>query len=209
MVLSPAAGFKVNSVEVFDTYYRLRCHPGDFNEFEVNDQARIQNFNGSDTKYLWSLVVAKGDDYIDISRVDKDGEGVPAEGDEIVQLGNRTNTNRQDAVLLSAVNGEVGIFTYFGINSFDLSGKEGSWFGKHGDKKGAVIKGEVHITAGSDGLDKFNEYEEVSQDIQDAQASANEADRKAQAAQDFIDNTLPGELSELRGLIDGQIESFF
>ena len=209
MVLSPAAGFKVNSVEVFDTYYRLRCHPGDFNEFEVNDQARIQNFNGSDTKYLWSLVVAKGDDYIDISRVDKDGEGVPAEGDEIVQLGNRTNTNRQGAVLLSAVNGEVGIFTYFGINSFDLSGKEGSWFGKHGDKKGAVIKGEVHITAGSDGLDKFNEYEEVSQDIQDAQASANEADRKAQAAQDFIDNTLPGELSELRGIIDGQIESFF
>lgn len=209
MVLSPAAGFKVNSVEVFDAYYRLRCHPGDFNEFEVNDQARIQNFNGSDTKYLWSLVVAKGDDYIDISRVDKDGEGVPAEGDEIVQLGNRTNTNRQDAVLLSAVNGEVGIFTYFGINSFDLSGKEGSWFGKHGDKKGAVIKGEVHITAGSDGLDKFNEYEEVSQDIQDAQASANEADRKAQAAQDFIDNTLPGELSELRGIIDGQIESFF
>ena len=209
MVLSPAAGFKVNSVEVFDTYYRLRCHPGDFNEFEVNDQARIQNFNGSDTKYLWSLVVAKGDDYIDISRVDKDGEGVPAVGDEIVQLGNRTNTNRQDAVLLSAVNGEVGIFTYFGINSFDLSGKEGSWFGKHGDKKGAVIKGEVHITAGSDGLDKFNEYEEVSQDIQDAQASANEADRKAQAAQDFIDNTLPGELSELRGIIDGQIESFF
>lgn len=209
MVLSPAAGFKVNSVEVFDTYYRLRCHPGDFNEFEVNDQARIQNFNGSDTKYLWSLVVAKGDDYIDISRVDKDGDGVPAEGDEIVQLGNRTNTNRQDAVLLSAVNGEVGIFTYFGINSFDLSGKEGSWFGKHGGKKGAVIKGEVHITAGSDGLDKFNEYEEVSQDIQDAQASANEADRKAQAAQDFIDNTLPGELSELRGIIDGQIESFF
>lgn len=209
MVLSPAAGFKVNSVEVFDTYYRLRCHPGDFNEFEVNDQARIQNFNGSDTKYLWSLVVAKGDDYIDISRVDKDGDGIPAEGDEIVQLGNRTNTNRQDAVLLSAVNGEVGIFTYFGINSFDLSGKEGSWFGKHGDKKGAVIKGEVHITAGSDGLDKFNEYEEVSQDIQDAQASANEADRKAQAAQDFIDNTLPGELSELRGIIDGQIESFF
>ena len=209
MVLSPAAGFKVNSVEVFDTYYRLHCHPGDFNEFEVNDQARIQNFNGSDTKYLWSLVVAKGDDYIDISRVDKDGDGIPAEGDEIVQLGNRTNTNRQDAVLLSAANGEVGIFTYFGINSFDLSGKEGSWFGKHGDKKGAVIKGEVHITAGSDGLDKFNEYEEVSQDIQDAQASANEADRKAQAAQDFIDNTLPGELSELRGIIDGQIESFF
>lgn len=201
MVLSPAAGFKVNSVEVFDTYYRLRCHPGDFNEFEVNDQARIQNFNGSDTKYLWSLVVAKGDDYIDISRVDKDGEGVPAVGDEIVQLGNRTNTNRQDAVLLSAVNGEVGIFTYFGINSFDLSGKEGSWFGKHGDKKGAVIKGEVHITAGSDGLDKFNEYEDIDERIQNAQDSAN-------SVQEVVNNLTSIIIPDLQEQIDGSIMSW-
>lgn len=47
------------------------CTRGTSTEFEVNDQARVQNFNGSDTKYLWSLVVAKGDDYIDISRVDQ------------------------------------------------------------------------------------------------------------------------------------------
>lgn len=201
MVLSPAAGFKVNSVEVFDTYYRLRCHPGDFNEFEVNDQARVQNFNGSDTKYLWSLVVAKGDDYIDISRVDKDGEGVPAEGDEIVQLGNRTNTNRQDAVLLSAVNGEVGIFTYFGINSFDLSGKEGSWFGKHGDKKGAVIKGEVHVTAGSSGLEQFDEYEDVDKRIQDAQDSAN-------SVQEVVNNLTSIIIPDLQEQIDGSIMSW-
>lgn len=201
MVLNQAAGFKVNSVEVFDTYYRLRCHPGDFNEFEVNDQARVQNFNGSDTKYLWSLVVAKGDDYIDISRVDKDGDGVPAEGDEIVQLGNRTNTNRQDAVLLSAVNGEVGIFTYFGINSFDLSGKEGSWFGKHGDKKGAVIKGEVHITAGSDGLDKFNEYEDIDERIQNAQDSAN-------SVQEVVNNLTSIIIPDLQEQIDGSIMSW-
>lgn len=201
MVLSPAAGFKVNSVEVFDTYYRLRCHPGDFNEFEVNDQARVQNFNGSDTKYLWSLVVAKGDDYIDISRVDKDGDGVPAEGDEIVQLGNRTNTNRQDAVLLSAVNGEVGIFTYFGINSFDLSGKEGSWFGKHGDKKGAVIKGEVHVTAGSSGLEQFDEYEDVDKRIQDAQDSAN-------SVQEVVNNLTSIIIPDLQEQIDGSIMSW-
>lgn len=209
MVLSPATGFKIDRVETFDTYYRVYCRPEDFNEFEVNDQARIQNFTGNNIKYLWSLVLSRGDDYIDISRVDKDGDGVPAEGDEIVQLGNRTNPDRQDAVLLSAVNGEVGIFTYYGINSFDLSSKEGSWLGKHGGKKGAVIRGEVHITSNSSGLDNFSEFEGVSQDIQDAQASANEAQRIAQEAQDFIDNTLPGELSEIRGIIDGQIESFF
>lgn len=200
MVLSQAAGFKVNSVEVFDTYYRLRCHPGDFNEFEVNDQARVQNFTGNNIKYLWSLVLSRGDDYIDISRVDKDGEGVPAEGDEIVQLGNRTNPDRQDAVLLSAVNGEVGIFTYYGINSFDLSNKEGSWLGKHGGKKGAVIRGEVHITAGSSGLEQFDEYDDVDKRIQDAKDSAD-------SVQEVVNNLTSIIIPDMQGQIDGSIMS--
>lgn len=200
MVLSPATGFKIDRVETFDTYYRVYCRPEDFNEFEVNDQARIQNFNGNNIKYLWSLVLSRGDDYIDISRVDKDGEGVPAEGDEIVQLGNRTNPDRQDAVLLSAVNGEVGIFTYYGINSFDLSNKEGSWLGKHGGKKGAVIRGEVHITAGSSGLEQFDEYEDVDKRIQDAKDLA---DSVQYVVNDLTSVIIP----DLQGQIDGSIMS--
>ena len=200
MVLSPATGFKIGRVETFDTYYRVYCRPEDFNEFEVNDQARIQNFNGNNIKYLWSLVLSKGDDYIDISRVDKDGDGVPAEGDEIVQLGNRTNPDRQDAVLLSAVNGEVGIFTYYGINSFDLSSKEGSWLGKHGGKKGAVIRGEVHITAGSSGLEQFDEYEDVDKRIQDAKDLAD-------SVQDVVNNLTSIIIPDIQGQIDGSIMS--
>lgn len=200
MVLSPATGFKIDRVETFDTYYRVYCRPEDFNEFEVNDQARIQNFNGNNIKYLWSLVLSRGDDYIDISRVDKDGDGVPAEGDEIVQLGNRTNPDRQDAVLLSAVNGEVGIFTYYGINSFDLSSKEGSWLGKHGGKKGAVIRGEVHITAGSSGLEQFDEYEDVDKRIQDAKDLAD-------SIQDVVNNLTSIIIPDMQGQIDGSIMS--
>ena len=200
IVLSPATGFKIDSVEVFDTYYRVHCRPEDLNEFEVNDQARIQNFTGNNIKYLWSLVLAKGSDYVDISRVDKDGDGVPSVGDEIVQLGNRTNPERQDAVLLSAVNGEVGLFTYFGINSFDLSGKEGSWFGKHGGKKGAVIKGEVHITSGSSGLDQFTEYEDIDERIQNAQDSAT-------SVQEVVNNLTSIIIPDLQGQIDGSIMS--
>lgn len=200
MVLSPATGFKIDRVETFDTYYRVYCRPEDFNEFEVNDQARIQNFNGNNIKYLWSLVLSRGDDYIDISRVDKDGEGVPAEGDEIVQLGNRTNPDRQDAVLLSAVNGEVGIFTYYGINSFDLSSKEGSWLGKHGGKKGAVIRGEVHITAGSSGLEQFDEYDDVDKRIQDAKDLAD-------SIQDVVNNLTSIIIPDMQGQIDGSIMS--
>jgi hypothetical protein len=200
MVLSPATGFKIDRVETFDTYYRVYCRTEDFNEFEVNDQARIQNFNGNNIKYLWSLVLSRGDDYIDISRVDKDGNGVPAEGDEIVQLGNRTNPDRQDAVLLSAVNGEVGIFTYYGINSFDLSSKEGSWLGKHGGKKGAVIRGEVHITAGSSGLEQFDEYDDVDKRIQDAKDLAD-------SVQDVVNNLTSIIIPDMQGQIDGSIMS--
>ena len=149
------------------------------NEFEVDDQVRLQNFSGGDIKYLWARVTAIGDDYIHLSKTDKDGDGIPVEGDDLVQLGHRTNPDRQDAILLSAVNGETGIITYYGINGFDLSGKEGSWFGKHGGKKGAVIRGEVHITSGSSGLKELDEFKEVEQNIQDAQQTADEAIAKA------------------------------
>ena len=42
LLYTSATGFKIDRVETFDTYYRVYCRPEDFNEFEVNDQARIQ-----------------------------------------------------------------------------------------------------------------------------------------------------------------------
>ena len=177
-MLTPGGGFKITRVEVHDTFYRLFFNNDEGripNYFVTNDQGRVQNHDGGDQKYFWSLVIATGNDYIDLSREDKDGDGVPAIGDEVVQLGNRDNPDRQDALMLTAVNGEVGMITYFGIDSFDLSGKEGSWFGKHGGKKGAVIKGEVHITSGSTGLKELEEFKEVETSISDAQQAANDA----------------------------------
>ena len=177
-MLTPGGGFKITRVEVHDTFYRLFFNNDGGripNYFVTNDQGRVQNHDGGDQKYFWGLVIATGNDYIDLSREDKDGDGVPAVGDEVVQLGNRDNPDRQDALMLTAVNGEVGMITYFGIDSFDLSGKEGSWFGKHGGKKGAVIKGEVHITSGSTGLKELEEFKEVETSIGDAQQAANDA----------------------------------
>ena len=177
-MLTPGGGFKITRVEVHDTFYRLFFNNDGGripNYFVTNDQGRVQNHDGGDQKYFWGLVIATGNDYIDLSREDKDGDGVPAVGDEVVQLGNRDNPDRQDALMLTAVNGEVGMITYFGIDSFDLSGKEGSWFGKHGGKKGAVIKGEVHITSGSTGLKELEEFNEVETGINDARQVANDA----------------------------------
>ena len=53
------------------------------------------------------------------------------------------------------------------------------------------------------------DIEQIDQTATEAQASANSADRKAQQAKDYIDNTLPGELSEINKRLDGVVENWF
>lgn len=118
------------------------------NDFAVNDQIRCQTFNvhdgqsfNVDNKYYWRLVTDAGYEtttidgdqvdcnYIIVSDVDKDGTSVPEAGDEICQLGNRNDTTRQNAIILSAVTSPdpnvtaPSIVQYKGINSYSLNGK--------------------------------------------------------------------------------------
>lgn len=53
------------------------------------------------------------------------------------------------------------------------------------------------------------DIEQIDQTANEAQATANSADRKAQQAKDYIDNTLPGELSEINKRLDGVVENWF
>lgn len=53
------------------------------------------------------------------------------------------------------------------------------------------------------------DIEQIDQTAIEAQATANSADRKAQQAKDYIDNTLPGELSEINKRLDGVVENWF
>lgn len=53
------------------------------------------------------------------------------------------------------------------------------------------------------------DIEQIDQTATEAQATANSADRKAQQAKDYIDNTLPGELSEINKRLDGVVENWF
>lgn len=90
-------------------------------------------------KYYWSKVINTGiatiDDetynYIDLSTSDYDtiSNGVPEAGDEIAQLGNKTNKDRQAAIVISAYNSQFldpeikapSIVQYSGINDYNLS----------------------------------------------------------------------------------------
>ena len=53
------------------------------------------------------------------------------------------------------------------------------------------------------------DIEQIDQTATEAQNTANSADRKAQQAKDYIDNTLPGELSEINKRLDGVVENWF
>ena len=123
-VLSPA-GMKVSRVEDVAGGWRLymETEDGQKNEFTVGAQARCNNY-GTSQRYWWRLVTAVGADYIEVSETDCDaGSVVPAVGDEVVQLGHRTDPHQQWAVMDSSFSDDAGRTIYAGINSYDLSGK--------------------------------------------------------------------------------------
>ena len=154
-VILSAANATIDKVSQVTGGYKLwwrredpETHKKISNDFAVNDQIRCQTFNvevGSNNevanKYYWMLVTQTGrqmtqlDDeltecnYIEVSDTDKDGTSIPEAGDEIVQLGNRTDTSRQNAIILSAVASPdpnvvpPSIVQYKGINSYTLNGK--------------------------------------------------------------------------------------
>lgn len=118
------------------------------NDFQLNDQIRCQTFNVHEgtnfnvaNKYYWRLVTDTGAEtteidgeqvecnYVEVSDTDKDGTSIPEVGDEIVQLGNRTDTTRQNAIILSACASPdpnvtaPSIVQYTGINSYSLNNR--------------------------------------------------------------------------------------
>ena len=105
------------------------------NLWEVDDQARCQIFNikagvyqGVANRNYWRKVVAKGDDYIDLSKTDcEQGSDAPLEGDTLVQFGNRTKTDRQNIIEILTTGDEApAIVWYAGVNSYSLEGKSTS-----------------------------------------------------------------------------------
>ena len=77
-------------------------------------------------KRYWRLVTEVGADYFVLSKTDCEANsGIPEADEEIVLLGNRTDINRQSAIMISAYdNNSPYIAFYAGINSYSFEGKE-------------------------------------------------------------------------------------
>lgn len=148
-IASPAR-MKCVNVSEFDAYYRCYFDTGDNNEvtnnFVKDDQARCRVFNGSGAKCYWRLVVGVGTDYIDLSKKDSLGDSIPAIGDNIIQLGNRTDKTRQNAQIISSYGPNAPSFIqYAGIHSYILDGCEKNVLSPKCNR----IVGDLSVTSGN------------------------------------------------------------
>ena len=113
------------------------------NDFAVGDQVRSESFNvrkgtyhKAGNHFYWRLVIGRDEDpvelegkkyhYIDLSDTDcATASDVPAKGDVLNQCGNRTDVERQNCLIFSAVDTySPSISLYHGINSYSFANRE-------------------------------------------------------------------------------------
>ena len=100
-----------DGVPYYRCYFKTEDNEGNEinNTFAVNDLAYCETFNllqsptgKAGNHFFWRKVIAIGADYIDLSAADCAAESdAPLEGDKIVTLGNTSDVNRQNAIILA------------------------------------------------------------------------------------------------------------
>ncbi|MBP1615328.1 MAG: hypothetical protein H6Q13_2776, partial [Bacteroidetes bacterium] len=124
LVVSPANG-RIKSVTETTgspTYYVLGIE-GDMT-FVADDLVRCQVFSATGAKYYWVPIDSVSGETILILKSNFPDGVVPAVGDDLVQMGNKTNTARQGVLYLTASeDGKPRFSVLDGVSSTDLTGK--------------------------------------------------------------------------------------
>ena len=113
------------------------------NDFAIGDQVRSESFNvkagtyhKAGNHFYWRLAIGRDEEpveldgkkyhYIDLSDTDcATASDVPAKGDVLNQCGNRTDVERQNCLIFSAVDTySPSISLYHGINSYSFANRE-------------------------------------------------------------------------------------
>ena len=147
------------------------------NDFVIGDQVRSESFNVRKGTYhkvgnhfYWRLVIGRDEEpvelegkkyhYIDLSDTDcATASDVPAKGDVLSQCGNRTDVERQNCLIFSAVDTySPSISLYHGINSYSFANKEYVEYGvnKQNNKAFFNVYGDMYV---GDRPTKENGYE--------------------------------------------------
>ena len=147
------------------------------NDFAIGDQVRSESFNVRKGTYhkvgnhfYWRLIIGRDEEpvelegkkyhYIDLSDTDcATASDIPAKGDVLSQCGNRTDVDRQNCLIFSAVDTySPSISLYHGINSYSFANKEYVEYGvnKQTNKAFFNIYGDMYV---GDRPTKENGYE--------------------------------------------------
>ena len=147
------------------------------NDFSVNDQVRSESFNVRKGTYhkvgnhfYWRLVIGRDEEpvelegkkyhYIDLSDTDcATASDVPAKDDVLSQCGNRTDVERQNCLIFSAVDTySPSVSLYHGINSYSFANREYVEYGvnKQTNKAFFNVYGDMYV---GDRPTKENNYE--------------------------------------------------
>lgn len=200
------------------------------NDFAVNDQVRSESFNvrkgtyhKAGNHFYWRLVIGRDEDpvelegkkyhYIDLSDTDcATASDVPAKGDVLNQCGNRTDVERQNCLIFSAVDTySPSISLYHGINSYSFANREYVEYGvnKQNNKAFFNVYGDMYV---GDRPTKENGYEGSSYIRYDSSTKQLSVKGKISAKSTVDGKELSqyfNKIAELQNQVDGAIETWF
>ena len=200
------------------------------NDFAVNDQVRSESFNvrkgtyhKAGNHFYWRLVIGRDEDpvelegkkyhYIDLSDTDcATASDVPAKGDVLNQCGNRTDVERQNCLIFSAVDTySPSISLYHGINSYSFANREYVEYGvnKQNNKAFFNVYGDMYV---GDRPTKENGYEGSSYIRYDSSTKQMSVKAKISAKSTVDGKELSQyfkKIADLQNQVDGAIETWF
>ena len=200
------------------------------NDFAVNDQVRSESFNvrkgtyhKAGNHFYWRLVIGRDEDpvelegkkyhYIDLSDTDcATASNVPAKGDVLNQCGNRTDVERQNCLIFSAVDTySPSISLYHGINSYSFANREYVEYGvnKQNNKAFFNVYGDMYV---GDRPTKENGYEGSSYIRYDSSTKQMSVKAKISAKSTVDGKELSQyfkKIGDLQNQVDGAIETWF
>ena len=124
--------------------------------FFTGDFAKCLRFDMSSTnvvKEYWREVVGVGTAYVDLAfNGSSDDDGIPAIGDNIIQMGNKDNPDRQSFIVIDPLH-KGSIQIYSGVNSFSLEDRNYVGMGVNPTTNEAYLYGYGDIYIGDRDID--------------------------------------------------------
>lgn len=198
LVVSQSNG-KIKSVSEDETNYVITMEE-EGETFQPNDLVRCQVWTGSKAKFYWIEVASVSGNSITVKKSEFTSGNKPEKGDEVVQMGNTQNAQRQALIYITAQeSGHPYIEILNGVRTKSLSGTNRTRLGDLSNIQDSAFP-EGQQPSGS-GLYCDNAFlrgifllrngksveDEVNQAKQDAANAATEAERAQQTAQEAKD----------------------